>query len=336
MAKPRLIVIFTGGTIAMRKDRAAGGNVPTLSAEQLLATAEGLDEIAEIEPIEWGLVPASHLSFDQLLEIGRILAEELGRPEIAGAIVVQGTDVMEETAFAWDLLPLPTKPVVVVGAMRSASDPDYDGPRNLRDAVTAATDPALTDQGVVVVMAGEIHGADDVRKTHSHAIETFRSPNRGRLGHVVGGRVVLERRRSPARLRHIPARAALPVHLLTYALETDDGVLAGAAEPTPAGLVVAAAGGGNTPPAFLELARRLMAAGVPVALTTRCPSGEARAGYAFDGGSSQWWEAGALFTGTLDGLKARVLLALGVGAGANLVELASMCETFGGGRAPRE
>ncbi|MCA1588738.1 MAG: hypothetical protein LC744_08885 [Chloroflexi bacterium] len=104
-------------------------------------------------------------------------------------------------------------------------------------------------------------------------------------------------------------------------------------EPLPAGLVVAAAGGGNTPPAFLALGRHLMDAGVPVALTTRCPSGQARPGYAFEGGSSQWWEAGALFTGTLDGPKSRVLLALGLGAGLSVAELAVICEAFGGGRA---
>jgi Rrf2 family protein len=95
--------------------------------------------------------------------------------------------------------------------------------------------------------------------------------------------------------------------------------------------VVAAAGGGNTPPAYLEVARELMAAGVPVALTTRCPSGRALPGYGFPGGSSQWWEAGAVFTGTLDALKARVLLALGIGAGLGVEELASHAAAWGGG-----
>src|SRR5262245_27234816 len=115
----RVAIIFTGGTISMRS--AGSGNVPTLRGEELLASVDGLGEIAEIEPIDWGLVPASHLSFAQVLEIGRLLAAQLERPDIDGAVVVQGTDVMEETAFAWDLLPLPSKPVVVVGAMRSAS-----------------------------------------------------------------------------------------------------------------------------------------------------------------------------------------------------------------------
>lgn len=333
MAKPRIAVVFTGGTISMRADTGGGGNVPTLDAEALLASVPGLEDVAEVLPIDWGLVPASHLTFAQVLEIGGILAEQLARPDVSGAVVVQGTDVIEETAFAWELLPLPAKPVVVVGAMRSASEEGYDGPDNLRGAIVAAADESLADQGVVVAMAGEIHGADDVRKTHTHALDTFRSPNRGRLGTVADGRVTLERRRTPARLPRIPERAALPVHLLPFALDTDPHALAALAEPLPAGLVVAAAGGGNTPPAFLALARRLMQAGVPVALTTRCPSGQARPGYGFEGGSSQWWESGALLTGTLDAYRARVLLALGLGAGASVAELTSICETFGGGRA---
>jgi L-asparaginase len=324
---PRLVVVFTGGTISMRSS--GGGNVPVLRGADLLATVPGLSDIAEVEAIDWGLVPASHLTFAQVLDIGRILARELRRPEIDAAVVVQGTDVIEETAFAWDLLPLPSKPVVVVGAMRSASQPDYDGPANLRGALLAAADPELGAQGVVVAMAGEIHAADDVRKTHTHALDTFRSPNAGRLGIATDAGVRLERKRTPARLPRIPDAAALPVPILTVVLDEPPPVPA-----APAGLVVAAAGGGNTPLAHLELARSLMARSVPVVLTTRCPSGSVLPGYAFPGGSSEWWDAGAIFSGTLSALKARVLVALGVGAGLDAAALAAMCETWGGGRAP--
>src|SRR3990170_5120683 len=158
---PRIAVIFTGGTISMRQEPGSTGNVPTLGGEDLLAFVPGLDQIAEIEPIDWGLVPASHLTFAQVLDIGAVLARALDRPEIDGAVVVQGTDVIEETAFAWDLLPLPAKPIVVVGAMRSASQEGYDGPENLRNAVAAAADPGLAGQGTVVAMAGELPAADE-------------------------------------------------------------------------------------------------------------------------------------------------------------------------------
>ena len=324
----RVAVVFTGGTISMRDDAGTPGNVPTLRGEALLASIGSLDGIAEIDPIDWGLVPASHLSFPQVLEIGGIVAHQLARPEIDGAVVVQGTDVIEETAFAWDLLPLPSKPVVVVGAMRSASQQGYDGPVNLRNAIAAAADPRLANQGVLVALAGELHGADDVRKTHTHAFSTFQSPNAGRLGTVTDGRVAIERRRTPVRLRSAPDRAALPVPILAVALDAEPSL----GDRAPAGLVVAAAGGGNTPPAYLALARPLIERGVPVLLTTRCPSGRVAAGYGFPGGSTQWWEAGAVFSGTLGALKARVLLALGVGAGASVAELAEICEAFGGGR----
>jgi len=328
---PKVAVVFTGGTIAMRSAPSGGGNVPTLRGDELLAAVPGLRELADIEPIDWGLVPASHLTFDQVLDVGRRLVDALARPEIDGAVVVQGTDVIEETAFAWDLLPLPAKPVVVVGAMRSASEAGYDGPENLRNAVGAAADLALADQGVVVAMAGELHAADDVRKTHTHAYATFQSPNAGRLGSVHRGRVTLLRRRATrARIGSFPEHAALPVPLVTVALD-DDGAIEAAVARRPAGLVVAATGGGNTPPAYLEAARRLIADGVPVALTTRCPSGQARPGYGFPGGSTTWWEAGAIFTGTLDGLKTRVLLSLGIGAGMTVDGLATLCEPHGGG-----
>jgi L-asparaginase len=331
---PRIAVIFTGGTIAMRSVDGPFANVPGLRAEELLARVPGLDAIAQIEPIDWGLVPASHLTLAQVLEIGRLLADALGRPDIDGAVVVQGTDVIEETAYAWDLLPRAEKPVIVVGAMRSASQEGYDGPENLRNAVIAAADPRLGIEGVLVGLAGELHAADDVRKTHTHAYATFGSPTAGPVAIVDRGGVTLVRRRAAVgRLPGVPQAPALPIPLVTAVLDDLEAVTS-ARSRRPRGLVVAATGGGNTHPALLDAAARLLGDGVPVALTTRCPSGRPLPGYAFPGGSTTWWDAGALFTGTLGAAKSRILLALGVGAGCGMNELATICEPLGGGVRP--
>jgi L-asparaginase len=99
-----VVVVFTGGTISMLVDPATGAAAPALDGAAILARTPGLDAIAQVEPVDWGLVPASHLRFDQVLDIARILRDALARPDVAGAVVVQGTDSIEETAMAWDLL----------------------------------------------------------------------------------------------------------------------------------------------------------------------------------------------------------------------------------------
>jgi L-asparaginase len=241
---PKVAVVFLGGTISMTADATAGGNVPRLSGADILATVAGLDAIAEVVPIDLARTPASHFALDALLEIGRVIEGQQAKPDVDGVVVVQGTDSMEETAFLWDLVLDREAPVVVTGAMRAASDPGYDGPANLRDAVVAAASPALRGQGVVVAMAGELHAADDVAKTHASSLTTFRSPNAGPLGTVGADGVRLLRRR--AGRRHVAtATAAQPVRLVTAVVGDDGWFVSAAAASGAVGIVVAATGAGN-------------------------------------------------------------------------------------------
>lgn len=319
----RVAVVFTGGTISMRLDPAAGGNVPTLDGAALLALVPGLDDVADVVAIDRGLTPASHFTFEQLFGIRAAVRDALADPAIDGAVVVQGTDTIEETAFFFDLLHDSPKPLVVTGAMRSASEPGYEGPANLRDAVAAAAAPALREQGCVVVLAGAIDAADDVIKTHASAVTTFRSPNLGPLGHVERGAVLIARRR--AGRRHVRTdRAAEPVVLVTAVVASDGSIVEATRALRPAGYVVEATGAGNTNPSLLAACARAIDDGIPVALTTRTPAGRAGTGYAFPGGGATWARAGALFAGYLGGPKARVALALGVGAGLDRAGLAAL------------
>ena len=186
----RVAMVFTGGTISMGFDPVAGGNVPALDGAAILARTPGLETIADIVTVDRGLTPASHFTFEDVLEIGRAVQESLDEPSIDGVVVVQGTDTIEETSFAWDLVLRSAKPVVVTGAMRAPHEADFDGPANLRDAVAAAVSPELRDAGVVVTLAGTLEPADDVTKLHTTAFTTFGSPNGGTLGRVADGRVV--------------------------------------------------------------------------------------------------------------------------------------------------
>ena len=315
--------MFTGGTISTAFDPVAGGNMPTLDGAAILARTPGLDAIAEVVAIDRGRTPASHFTFADLLEIGDLIRGSLADPAIDGAVVVQGTDTIEETAFCWDLVLDGAKPVVVTGAMRASDAPGFDGPANLRDAVRVAAAPSMRGAGVVVCLGGTIEPADDVVKLHASALDTFRSPNGGSLGRVGDDGLVVHRRR--AGRRHVATtRAAARVHLITATVAMDGSLLEAALAAGADGIVVAATGAGNTDPALLAAATRAIDAGIPVALATRCPAGRAGTAYAFPGGGATWIRAGALPVGHLCAVKARVALALGIGAGLDRDDLAAL------------
>ncbi len=316
--RPRVAIIFTGGTISMTVDAVAGGAVPTLGGADLLARVPGLEAIADIVAIDRGRTPASHFSFADVLAIGRTIDAAFEDPRLAGVVVVQGTDTLEETAFGWDLCHYDARPVAVTGAMRNASDAGWDGPANLRGAVRVAAHAAARGAGVVVVLGGRVIAADDVGKRHSSALDAFASRGGHPLGRVGERGATLHRRGARRRLDPVPASAGGPVEIVVAALETGGRALDRAIAGGARGIVVAATGSGNTHPDLLRAAVDAMAAGIPVALASRTGAGPVGPFYAFPGGGATWQRAGVLMAGSLTPVQARVALALGIGAGLRM------------------
>ena len=313
-------IIFTGGTISSISTTEAGGAVPRLTGDALAKLIPDDIPRPRIRVINFEPRPSSHFSFPDVFAINNAVAAELADDAVAGVVVVQGTDVIEETSLFFDLLHTGPKPVVVTGSMRTADAPDYDGSRNLLDATLCAASPELRGQGVVVTMAGNIDQGDDVMKTHSTQLDTFASPNFGRLGCVSDGQVVIERRRGA--IRHVTTcQAAGPVFVVEAGLAVDGEAVDALSVRRPAGLVVKATGCGNTHPDLLRACCDLMKTGVSVVITTRASAGFVNDTYAFPGGGGTWLRAGALSAGSLPASKARVALALGLGANLDPVEL---------------
>ena len=313
--RPRVAAIFTGGTISMTVEAAAGGAVPTLAGADLLAAAPGLARRADVVPIDLGRIPASHLSFADVLRIRGVIDGALDDPAVRGVVVVQGTDTLEETAFAWDLCHADPRPVVVTGAMRNASDPGWDGPANLLAAVRVAVAERARGAGVLVVMGGRIHAADAVAKRHASAVDAIATREGSPLGRVGEGGVRLRSRGPRRTLPATPASAALPVPIIVAALETTGATLDAAVRDGARGVVVAATGSGNTHPDLLRAAVDAQVAGVAVALASRTGAGAVGPTYAFPGGGGTWVRAGILLAGGLTPVQARVALALALGAG---------------------
>lgn len=319
-----IILLCTGGTISMRVDPAAGeGPVPALRGADLLALVPGIERIADIGVEEWATMPGAHLTVDQMWDLRARIAALVARPEVAGVVVTQGTDTIEETAYLVARSLHTDTPIVFTGAMRTSQDLSWDGPANLRDAVQVAASPAARGAGVLVVFAGRIYSAADVTKVDTHLLEAFDSPALGPLGTIDAHRVFFARAALAGSPPLAPARLATPVDIV-YAYAGVEGRLLDAARAEGAGVVVAALGRGNTPPPFFAAIRRWIADGKPLVVASRVPRGRVGATYGFPGGGRSLLEAGAIFAGARRPVQARIDLMLALGAGLRGAELADV------------
>src|SRR5262249_39626565 len=147
--KPRVLMVFTGGTISMRFDAKAGGAVPALSGREIISLVPGLDQIAEIRTLDFACLPGPHMTPAKMFDLAGIVARELVSERADGVVITHGTDTLEETAFLLDLVLNSDKPVVLAGAMRNSSELGWDGPANLRSAVRVASSCAARQLGVL-------------------------------------------------------------------------------------------------------------------------------------------------------------------------------------------
>ena len=223
-------------------------------------------------------IDSKDMDFATWRRLAQRAAHHLARDEVAGVVVTHGSDTVEETAYFLQRVLAPAKPLVLTAAMRPATSQRADGPRNLADAIVVATTAGV--RGVVVVVAGQVHAALDVRKVHPQRLDAFASGDEGPVASVEQGRVVL-RRAWPA-----PAAAALGIEGLPSD-ETDwprVAIVASGAGADPHsvralvdagfdGIVVAATGNGTVYRALEAPLRDAVARGCLVVRATRCLAG---------------------------------------------------------------
>lgn len=311
MALPRVLLISTGGTITMTSDAGAGIR-PTLSGDDLVRAVPELARIAEIEVLSFSIKPGGSLTLEDLVEISGLLDARL-REGFAGAVVVQGTDTIEETAFVFDLLVSAQQPVVVTGAMRGAAAPGADGPANLLAAVTVAAGRTAIGLGTLVVLNDEVHAARYVQKSHTALPSAFTSPGFAPLGRVIEGQLHLYATLPRLPLLAHPTTSAVSeaaVALVKIPLGDDGRLLSALPALGYRGCVIEAMGGGHLPARLAEAVSTLAQA-MPVVLATRVSSGPVLTRtYGFPGSEMDLIARGAMPGGYLAGVKACLLLRL--------------------------
>jgi L-asparaginase len=318
-AKKKVVIINTGGTIAMELDESTdsvktGGIQPLHSAEPLLK------QYADIEMIDLFNVPSPYMTPQMMQELSAVVDSWLEKPEISGIVITHGTDTLEETAYYLDLTVQSDKPVVVTGAMRSSNELGADGPVNLIQSVRVAADENSYGRGTLVVFNDEIHAAKDVTKTHTSNVATFQSPAYGPVGVVTKRAVTFHQPAS--RLEKYKPETTLPhVPLIKAVSGMDPAWLDFLTTMSIDGFVLEAFGAGNVPPSIIPVLQSLIARKLPVVMVSRCYNGYVQDLYGYEGGGKQLRQMGVIFCNGLNGQKARIKLIVLLSAGVPLEKL---------------
>ncbi|MET1114384.1 MAG: asparaginase [Comamonas sp.] len=277
----------TGGTIAGTAAHASEGvgyTAAQLGVEQLLHAVPDLARVAGGKLLTEQVAQLDSKDMDHATwtTLARRCAHWLARDEVGAVVITHGTDTLEETAwFLQQVLP-PGKPVVLTCAMRPATALLADGPQNLRDAVACAVDAQA--RGVLVVAAGQVHGARAVRKLHPYRVDAFSSAEQGALGWVEEGRVRWQQPPGSidaqggafaGLLQRLSQHAAWPwVEVIGSHVGADGRAVDALLAQGVQGLVVAATGNGTLHQALEPALQRAVDAGVPVWISTRCGEGQ--------------------------------------------------------------
>ncbi|MDR3346953.1 MAG: type II asparaginase, partial [Campylobacteraceae bacterium] len=279
-AKPTIYILATGGTIAgagtseLNSSYSAGA----VTVDKLIAAVPAINEIATIKGEQISSIGSQEMNNKVWLKLSKRVNELLAKSDVDGIVITHGTDTMEESAYFMHLTTKSKKPVVFVGAMRSGTSMSADGPMNLYNAVNVAMNKQSVGKGVLVVMNDEIHSAREVTKTITTAVQTFASPNAGKLGTVFYGNVeylmqpvkahTTNSEFDVSKLEDLPRVDILFAHPEDSSVFVDAAVAAGAK-----GIIHAGMGNGNLFPSTQDALAKAAKDGVVVVRNSRVPTG---------------------------------------------------------------
>ncbi len=315
----KILILHTGGTIAMKENILTGGVSPDV-VNPLLDAEITVPENVDLVMEDIFNLPSPHIMPKHMLILKKRIMEAIDS-DIRGVVITHGTDTLEETAFFLDTTIGDQIPIVVTGAMRSSNELGSDGLYNFESAIRVASCDEAIGKGVLVVMNDEIHSARYVTKTHTTNVATFRTPTLGPIGLVTKHRILfMQELLDSTRLDISSVNGTIPIVKAYAGMQGD--LLEALAHAKVDGLVIEALGAGNLPPQALTALKKLLIQKIPVILVSRCFNGIAEPVYDYEGGGKELADMGVIFCKSINSQKARLKLLIALNYGLKEQKLA--------------
>src|SRR5215813_10839113 len=114
-AKPKVVILATGGTIAgaQAAGQDAGYKSGSFQVEDLIKAVPNLGELAEISGEQVVNIGSQDMNNEVWLKLAKRVNEVLAQRDVDALVITHGTDTMEETGYFLNLVTHSNKPVVL-------------------------------------------------------------------------------------------------------------------------------------------------------------------------------------------------------------------------------
>jgi L-asparaginase len=280
VAKPKIRIIATGGTIAgvSASSTSSAYSAGQVGVQTLIDAVPQMLYLADISGEQLVNIGSQDMNDQVWLKLAKRINQLLNEEGYDGVVITHGTDTMEETAYFLNLTVKSDKPVILAGSMRPSTAISADGPANLYNAVAAAVSPAVKGMGVICCMNNQLLDAKTVIKTHTIDCDTFEGGPSGIIGYVYNGEAHMLQ--SPNNLH--TTKSEFDITGLEKLPQV--GIVYGYANCSPLpfqafvdakfdGIVLAGVGDGNFYKDVFDVAVKAQEGGIQVVRSSRCPTG---------------------------------------------------------------
>ena len=275
--KKRVLIIYTGGTIGMKKTGKGYAPVSGFLGEAISAIGDMKSDSApawdlyEMSP----LLDSSDITVKEWNKIAKVIFDNYDSYD--GFVVLHGTDTMAYTASALSfILDGLDKPVVLTGSQIPLSEIRSDGRDNLVTSLLIAADGVARE--VCLYFSGKLLRGNRAVKMSADHLVAFDSPNYPSLAEVgitVKYNYSALGKRHEGKLKMQPF-SNVPIGVLKVFPGIQFGLFESIMTEKLSGIVLETFGAGNIPSesgALIPIISRAFESGSVVTVCSQCPAG---------------------------------------------------------------
>ncbi|MBE6645718.1 MAG: asparaginase [Ruminococcaceae bacterium] len=278
MKNKKVLIIYTGGTIGMKKS----GNGYTPASGFIGDVLKSIPDMARVDFPSWELyemsplLDSSNMTVKEWNNIAAVIYNEYEK--YSGFVVLHGTDTMAYTASALSfILSGLDKPVILTGSQIPLSEIRSDGRDNLITSILIAAEGAVRE--VCLYFSGKLLRGNRAMKMSADGLVAFDSPNYPHLADVgisvkYNTSAFLARKEGDV-LAFMPF-SAVPIGVLKVFPGIQFGLFEEIMTEKLSGIVLETFGAGNIPGGgdeLLPIIKKAFESGSVITVSSQCPAG---------------------------------------------------------------